>query len=250
MSADNQALLSGAIRFLQQLLKEASTEIRKIVRWGEQWPNANVGIVTGAESDIIVLDSDSSDALWELESKNAKLPETLTACTGKGVHVYFKYPGRHVFNSVGKIGDKLDIRGDRGYVVAPPSLHVSGSQYRWTSAQGTALAPCPLWLINAIAEPKKSSTPRPTGSTIANGTRNDTLFSMACAMRSWGATTEAVTAALKIDNEARCDPPLDTDEVLSIVGSAMRYEQSAPGANKDSRGLRAHKLRSWRTARG
>ena len=69
MSADNQALLSGAIRFLQQILKEASTEIRKIVRWGEQWPNANVGIVTGAESDIIVLDSDSSDALWELESE-------------------------------------------------------------------------------------------------------------------------------------------------------------------------------------
>jgi hypothetical protein len=84
------------------------------------------------------------------------------ARTGSGGwHAYFAHPGSTVPSSAGRIGEGLDVRGDGGYVVAPPSRHVSRHRYRWVYPQdgpaqaGAAgdLPPMPRWLLHLAVPP-------------------------------------------------------------------------------------------------
>lgn len=115
-------------------LKDASTDIITILKWWGEWPDANVGILTGAESGLVVLDVDprngGNDTLAEWEEREGLLPPTLTVTTGGGGwHFYYPHPGGVV--RCRKLGAGLDLKADGGYVVAPPSLHASGSPYSW-----------------------------------------------------------------------------------------------------------------------
>jgi putative DNA primase/helicase len=104
---------------------DATTNESTIRRWWTDEPNANIGIATGAVSGIIVLDVDGEDgeaSLAALEREHGPLPETPTVLTGKGRHLYFAHPGVPVPNRV-RVALGLDVRGDGGYVVAPPSIH-------------------------------------------------------------------------------------------------------------------------------
>ena len=87
-----------------------------------------------------VLDIDArnggDDSLDTLIHKHGRMPDTLEAVTGsRGRHFYFKHPGVPVTNSVGLLPG-IDVRGDGGLVVAPPSIHVSGQQYFWDGMDG------------------------------------------------------------------------------------------------------------------
>ncbi len=118
----------------------------EIASW--QWPN--IGIVTGAVSGVIVLDVDSADGEAEL-TRNG-VPETPCAKTSNGRHLYFKHPGGTVSNFVKRLPG-LDLRGDGGYVVAPPSTHPSGAVYSWlVSPEDMPFADSPQWLIDLIEE--------------------------------------------------------------------------------------------------
>ena len=111
-----------------------STDATVIEKWFvHDFPSSNVGIVTGVTSGIFVLDVDprhgGDETLDALQAKHGPLPDTLQATTGGGGrHFYFKHPGGVVPDAVG-IMPGLDIRGDGGFVVAPPSGHVSGGAY-------------------------------------------------------------------------------------------------------------------------
>jgi hypothetical protein len=66
---------------------------------------------------------------WEAE--NGKLPETVTCITGRGgYHLYFHYEGKDIGNRAG-ILEGVDVRGEGGYVIAPPSPHPNGTEYVW-----------------------------------------------------------------------------------------------------------------------
>lgn len=140
-------------------LTGASTDPALIERWWRKWPNASIGIATGTLSGLWVLDIDPKDGgverLAQLEAEHGPLPVTMEAITGSG--------GRHLFfqqrddfrNSQGKNGGAfgvgIDTRGQGGYVVAAPSVHISGSQYRWAEERGpgTPIAPIPQWMAEA-----------------------------------------------------------------------------------------------------
>lgn len=150
-------------------LKDASSDPATIEAWWAGAPcDLNVGVVTGAESGIFVLDVDPKnggpEALAELETKHRKLPPTLTARTGSaGTHYIFRHPGGLVRNSASKIGKGLDIRGDGGYIVAPPSNHKSGGFYAWSP---DPWIPCeaPAWLVNLVrSEPTPELHDTPSG---------------------------------------------------------------------------------------
>ena len=97
-------------------------------RWFMEKPYANVGIVTGEISAIVVLDADGEAGVTELERRG--YPTTWTARSGSGgLHLYLRHPGYLVGNR--KIAGIGDLRGDGGLIVAPPSLHVSGERYEW-----------------------------------------------------------------------------------------------------------------------
>jgi hypothetical protein len=116
--------------------KSATTDPAQIREWWTKWPDASIGMPTGTATGVFVLDVDLPDgpaSLEALEAKHGKLPPTLTQKTGGGGRQYFfTYPeGRKVKNSTSKIGPGLDIRGEGGYVILPPSGHESGGQYEW-----------------------------------------------------------------------------------------------------------------------
>jgi len=119
--------------------------------WWLNWPDANIGIVTGAISGIVVLDSDGPDG-WASICQQGGTTETLTASTAKGAHLYFKHPGFEVRNFTRKLPE-LDFRGDGGYIVAPPSIHPSGAVYAWrTELAITQIAEVPSWILNLVKD--------------------------------------------------------------------------------------------------
>lgn len=104
----------------------------QIKQWWAKWPDANVGIVTGEISGIFVLDCDSDEGERVIQEMGS-LPRTAVAKTGKGHHYYFQHPGVPIRNFARKLPG-LDLRGDGGYVVAPPSIHTTGVLYEWEAA--------------------------------------------------------------------------------------------------------------------
>ena len=184
-------------------LKDATTDIARIRSWWEAWPNANIGIATGPDSGLVVLDVDCPEIL------NGWQSDTLTAETGKGQHFYFALNGTAVKNSVRKLGDGLDLRGDGGYVVAPPSRHASGVTYTWRDFDREP-QPAPTWIVQ----------PNP----IPEGQRNEMLFRIASAMRGKGKDVDDILRELNFVNSTRCVPPLGDREVRKIAESAERYK--------------------------
>ena len=138
---------------------DATTETSRIRTWWGSWPAANVGVPTGRRSGLLVLDVDARDGGFEslaaLERRNGPLPETAKARTGGGgVHVFFRYPaGETVRNSAGALGTGLDVRGEGGYVVVPPSR--TQSIYEWIDRSSPAE---PSWLLARLRESTDEGT--------------------------------------------------------------------------------------------
>jgi len=112
-------------------------EVRK---WFSKWPNANIGIVCGRVSgNLLVLDFDSEDLYKQfMEQAFAftnlynKLKETWIVRTGKGVHIYFRVKDVTPPTKL-RLKGGIDLKGEGGYVVAPPSIHPSGKRYEFVN---------------------------------------------------------------------------------------------------------------------
>jgi hypothetical protein len=118
--------------------KGATTDLTTISGWWDMWPASNVGIATGAESGIVVLDIDprngAMDTIAQLEAEGKTLPEApIVRTPSGGWHLYFTHPGGKVPSRSNAIGPGLDVKGDGGYVIAPPSYGIGGA-YVWQRA--------------------------------------------------------------------------------------------------------------------
>lgn len=143
-------------------LYDATTNRAKLKQYFRDNPRANYGVRTGGQSNIFVLDVDGpigKRSLRKLIEKHGPLPKTVTVHTANGEHRYFRGDVKAIGNSVGKIGEGLDIRGDGGYVVGPGSVHPSGHVYRFKEGRALsdiAIAKAPAWLLNLV-NPTSSS---------------------------------------------------------------------------------------------
>lgn len=197
----------------------------------------NIGIVTGRASGICVVDIDAKnggdESLKKLELEYGALPKTITALTGhtNGEHRYFKYPA----NGIGcrtNLLPGIDVRGDGGFVVAPPSRHLSGRYYIWEASghpDEVALNNLPEWFLKLEKVETRKMIPRNSlgDSTIETGSRNATLFKIACSWRGEGHDYAAIEELLLIENKFRCQPPLTDSEVKNVAKSAVRYERGS-----------------------
>lgn len=212
---------------------QATTDPATIQRWWQRWPDANVGIVAGARSGLIAVDGDprhgGDDTLRELEAQHSPLPATVESCTGGGgFHKLLRHPGYPVKSGAGVLGPGLDIKADGGYIVAPPSLHLSGRRYCWEAAShpdDVPIAEAPAWLLGKLRPEATNGTGRgfTVGETIKDGERNDTLYRAARSMKAKEWSVDATLAAVLKENELKCNPPLDPAEVEKIVAHA--YQQ-------------------------
>src|SRR5207249_3374581 len=101
-------------------------------------------------------------SLATLADRHGPLPEGRVVRTGSGgLHIYLAHPGGIVRNDAGRrLGAGIDIRGDGGYVIAPPSGHAAGDAYTWT-ARATALPSCPDWLVELLRPSQRQLPPVP-----------------------------------------------------------------------------------------
>ncbi len=203
--------------------RPSEEEIRS---WWERWADAQVGLITGAATELIVLDVDGEDV--ELPGG---VPLTPAVKTAKGRHFYFRWAGPKL-PSLLKIADWIEVRGDRGYVVAPPSKHPLGARYEWLIAPGEEeLKEPPEWLYQAILErvqPPSRDASKELPAKIPEGWRNVALTSLAGTLRRRGLTAEEIESALLAVNASRCEPPLPEEEVRQIARSVARYEPAEP----------------------
>ncbi len=180
-------------------LEDATTDALTIETWWARWPDANVAIRTG---EIIVVDEDRFGALDELAAEaHETIPETRIVKTGSGRHFYFLPPAdQRIRNTAGKLAPGIDTRGDGGYVVAPPSVHPSGSIYEYLAQVDAVILPA--WIAQRLirAQPERKPMPdinligtSPYGKAAldeeiarvalaSEGTRNDTLNRAAFAL--------------------------------------------------------------------
>ena len=147
--------------------RDATREVDVVRAWWAKRPMSNIAFATGKASGIWVLDIDprhgGTMGITELEAEHGLLPATITASTPRGGrHHYWRWPddGPEIRNSVARVGDGIDVLGEGGYVVAPPSVRALGGRYAWCGVNAT-LADAPGWLVDLTRAPR----PRPRAPT-------------------------------------------------------------------------------------
>ena len=174
-------------------------------RWKGR-PAANIGAATGRRSGIWVLDVDPQHggdvALARLEAEHTPLPLTTeTGTPSGGRHLYWRWNAEapEIRNSAGRVGPGLDVRGEGGSIILPPSALADGRRYRWRKSGADEFADAPAWLVNLALPPPQPARSEPklppddieryvasaAASELAgldgaqDGTRNDALNSAA-----------------------------------------------------------------------
>lgn len=203
-----------------------------VAGWFAQWPHANVGIVTGAISRLVVLDVDprhgGESSLRDLQTHFGSLPATLEARTGGGGrHLYFAHPGGLVRNRAG-LAQGIDLRGDGGYVVAPPSLHPSGLRYAWKTGCAPGDRPAAQlaqWLLRWFGlhiGRSRADWQQLVRDGVAQGHRNSTIAALGGHLLWHGVDPEVALELMLAWNRMRCRPPLHDSEVAQVVASISR----------------------------
>ena len=217
-------------------VKDATTNPETVAEWWDDKRSANIGIATGRVSGIVVMDVDVKggapglESLASMEEEHGTM-ETLRAISPSGgVHLYFRAPEGSLKNRVGLVPG-IDIRGDGGYIVAPPS-RVGGSSYRWVN-QNSTIAEIPEWLVVEVRgngsqrwQATTASAGTPSFANALSGTgqggRNDLIFRMACRLRQEGIDYDHALALVRTA-AGNCSPPLAEDEALRCLNNAWGY---------------------------
>jgi len=192
----------------------------QVDEWWFKFPAANVGTVTGKISGLVVLDADGPPGLASLKALGTPAT-TWVSRTGRpegGWQQFFRHPGNGttIGNRAG-LRPGLDVRGDGGYVILPPSLHASGRRYEWlTSPQETGLAPMSDALLKLLLGPEPSAS-LTAGDVILEGRRDDTLYRLGRSLAARGLTPPSIEVALLEENRRRCRPPLADRHVREIA---------------------------------
>lgn len=143
--------------------EKATTDADTVRAWWTRWPSAGVGLATGSASRMWVLDLDGPEAGAWYESQLAKHgpAPTLGVETARGFHMYWRWTdGAVVRNAQGLQAagiQSVDVRGDGGYVCAPPTVHRSGAVYTFRTDAGFTreMAQAPGWLLELVKEKPK-----------------------------------------------------------------------------------------------
>ena len=208
-----------------------------IVDLFKDYPSAAIGLVTGQKSGLVIIDIDKRENFCGLQNfKDAghKLSPTVSASTPRGgIHLYFKAPSCEVPCSVSKIAEGVDIKGDGGFIISPPSITKWG-KYSWEcSYQIFQQGPLPLpekfympvghkRLVKNTGDAKRSVSSRLL-ETIVEGNRNDEITKRCGLLVSRYPANDALKM-LELINQKCCQPPLDQRELHQIFASISKRE--------------------------
>lgn len=197
--------------------KEATTDPKQISAWWDNEPMANIGIATGGPAGLLVIDLDvdeekgvdGRETLRKWEGQHGKLPDhTWLAITGRGGYHYFYHDPFGSRSGTG-LYEGIDIRGDGGYIVAPPSVHPNGRRYEWEQSPEEFPLVEAGPRVNEFLHPapeKWGKSPLRIPDQIPEGGRVNAMVKLTCSLQSKGLSDEAIRTAVRAENEEKCIP--------------------------------------------
>jgi len=204
--------------------------------WWTQFPKANIGVITGKISELIVIDVDSKEGREIYTASFNELHNTISQTTGKngGLHLFFKHPGDKLYHNRAGMLEKVDVRADGGYVIVAPSIHPNGKEYQWQ------IDPLDMGLDDLMDLPEdvKSKLEIKDETKLRNeegwvqealfgvkeGKRTDTLAKLAgYYIRIFEGNAKQAEVLLQ-DWNLHNDPPLDWKEVTAVVQDIAKRE--------------------------
>ncbi len=222
---------------------DATTNVDIIGKWWGAGYWQNVGIATGGSFFVVDIDPrhEGDKTLARLIVEHGDLPLTPKVKTGGGgYHYYFRYPEGVAIRSRAGVAQGIDIRGDKGYVLAPPSNHESGNNYEWIVGLDTPIADAPAWVLALAAESVSQAHIDDEFTLVMGSDRADDFASHpgACSgdlndeiCRLIGnhvnrGDSRKTIEALALAWAKRCDPPIREAEVMSRLrwGETKRRE--------------------------
>lgn len=224
-------------------LQERKATPEEINQWWKKWPSANIGIVTGRISGIVVIDVDEPQGL---EAIQEYIPDSLTIPTCKtprdGQHLYFKAPKETMGNN-SRVIPGCDFRGEGGYIIAPPSMNGKGQAYEWFDGLSLAEVEPPPLPDQYISFVSKANHERPQLSTtdhkkIPEGQRDEMLFHVSNSLIKGKMPIQEVQDLLGLMALHCCDPPFPLKEIPAKINSALdRAERQQRNISQEVRGF-------------
>jgi len=224
---------------------DATTDQTIIRQWWSKWPDANVGIVTGGISNHIVIDIDAPEAPAKVKALSPdypwdQVPRVRTGRLGGGWQLRFKQPSVPIKSRSGVLLH-VDVRGEDGYAIAPPSVHISGKTYKWEVPLDGELPELPPELLELISSPSNNEANNGNGyrerfntaealNGVPEGQRDETIFKLACKLRN-ADVPKGMAEALILEAARNCQPPFPDSVALEKVDRAYRQYQSANQEN-------------------
>lgn len=210
--------------------KDATTDPARVTALWTRYRGEKIGMPTGRASRVFVVDVDRLEALGELPRE---MQETLTVrTTSGGIHFYYNYVDG-LTNRTGALPDGIDIRGDGGYVIVPPSEG-------YVIERRAPIADAPDWLLEIIRDEPSHESAEPDrprsvvlvddGGPIPDGERDNTLTRIAGRLHNGTRDLAQLEGDLQAANETRCIPPLPLEQVRKIARSVYRYEPCRPSS--------------------
>ena len=227
--------------------KDASTDPKQIAKWQKKHPNANWAIATGSVSGVFVVDADlkhGGRTAWVDICKEHDPFTTLVAQSGGGgLHSYFRYPngGRKIKSGTGVLAPGIDIRGDGGYIIVPPSITQAPYIFEVPPTK-VEVADAPDWLLarldghapkpkpkpktksNSELEPKTSSIYTPLSQPPVDGNRNDSLFHNTLILAREGLDKDHALATARERYKGQPDFP-DSEIVATVENAYNRMSE-------------------------
>ena len=207
-----------------------------------------VGILTGLQSELVVIDCDTkADSRWWYDNY-PRSPLVVYTGGGGSHHYYRTVDGVEVGNRTRIRGRKIDLRGEGGYVAAPPSLHTSGQVYQWKPADGYRLADIPYFDPQWVATPRPKTDLRaasfsPSSSqghihdirayvrsipSVAHSGGHNGCFRVACLLRDAGLDQQSALRELQIWNQSgAAHPPWSIRELEHKIESAFQIREQS-----------------------
>jgi len=230
--------VNGKVPYDKGGFKTATDDYETAVKLFKPHNGCNIAVATGEASGVFVLDIDikqgakGDESLKQLIKEYSDLPTTASVRTWSGgYHYYFDYPHDVPVSCRTGLRPGIDIRGDGGYVVAPPSI-IKNKPYEWMNhPDKVKAAAAPDWLIQLIIKHKPQIAETSDGGQITQN-RNDTLMYVGAGLRKIGFDAARINDLLQEVNRTRCVPLLPEAEVTKIANSVARYaaweERRAP----------------------
>jgi hypothetical protein len=220
----------------------ATTDDAILRTWWTRFPDANIATPTGHWCCVLDLDPrhHGGATLAGLEHQHGALPLTAQVLSGgHGRHFYFApVPGL----SGTAVGSGLEVKAAGGYIIVPPSNHLSGRRYADDPEAPlfeTPLAAMPAWLLQLARGPNSDGwlsvqrAPFVMPEKIVAGHRHLAIFKLIRSLKGKGLSLGAVWKAIVEENAARCEPPLADAELDKFFGRAWRQKDRAGFTGSD-----------------